>query len=319
MWQQTVNYLVYDLMRLSPKSHLGSAVNFFIYDTVKIFFMLSLIIFFVAIIRSFFPPEKTKKILGHKRQFIGNIIAALLGIVTPFCSCSAVPVFIGFVEAGVPLGVTFSFLISSPMVNEVALGMLWLMFGWKIALIYIGSGVIVAIVAGLVMGRLNLEHLVEDYVYQINAGGCACGTETPEQTWKDRIDYAKAYVIQILKKVWLYVLAGIAIGGLMHGYAPAGLLTRWAGPHNPFAVPVAVLIGIPLYSNAAGTIPIVRELVRTGMAMGTALAFMMAVTALSLPEAIILKQVLKPKLLAIYFSIVGLAIICTGYLFNAIL
>ncbi|ADG81340.1 permease [Thermincola potens] len=320
MWQQFVNYLVYDLMGLSPESHLGSAVNFFIYDTVKILFMLSLIIFFVAIIRSFFPPEKTRKILSHKRKFIGNIIAALLGIVTPFCSCSAVPVFIGFVEAGVPLGVTFSFLISSPMVNEVALGMLWMLFGWKIALIYIASGITVAIVAGLILGRMNLERLVEDYVYKISSSSqCACEVEEQKQTWRDRIDYARAYVAQILKKVWPYVVIGIAIGAVMHGYAPENFLAKYAGPKNPFAVPLAVLIGIPLYSNAAGTIPIVKELVRGGMAMGTALSFMMAVTALSLPEAIILKQVLKPKLLVIYFGIVGLGIIGTGYLFNMIL
>lgn len=319
MWQQFVNYLVYDLMGLSPKSHLGSAVNFFIYDTVKILFMLSLIIFFVAIIRSFFPPEKTKKILSHKRKFIGNIIAALLGIVTPFCSCSAVPVFIGFVEAGVPLGVTFSFLISSPMVNEVALGVLWMMFGWKIALIYIISGLVVAILGGMVLGRMKLEHLVEDYVYQIKTSQCFCAADEPEQTWEDRLSYAKSYTLQILKKVWPYVVVGIAIGAVIHGYAPENFLARYAGRNNPLAVPLAVIIGIPLYSNAAGTIPVVKELVRNGMAMGTALGFMMSVTALSLPEAIILKQVLKPKLLAIYFGIVGLAIIATGYLFNAIL
>ena len=227
--------------------------------------------------------------------------------------------FIGFVEAGVPLGVTFSFLISSPMVNEVALGLLWMMFGWKIALIYIVSGVIVAIVGGLVLGRLKLEHLVEDYVYNIKAAQCACGVEQAEQTWRDRIDYARAYVVQILKRVWVWVLAGIAVGAVMHGYAPKDFLAQYAGPGNPFAVPLAVVIGIPLYSNAAGMIPVVKELVRSGMAMGTALAFMMAVTALSLPEMIILKQVLKPKLIAIYFGIVGLAIVATGYLFNAIL
>lgn len=214
---------------------------------------------------------------------------------------------------------TFSFLISSPMVNEVALGLLWMMFGWKIALIYIGSGVLVAIVGGYILGRLNLEHLVEDYVYQIRSASCACGNELPDQTWRDRVDYAKAYTMQILKKVWTYVIVGIAIGAIIHGYAPENFLAKYAGRGNPFAVPLAVIIGIPLYSNAAGMIPIVKELVRTGMAMGTALSFMMAVTALSLPEAIILKQVLKPKLLAIYFGIVGLAIIVTGYLFNAIL
>lgn len=319
MWQQFVNYLVYELVGLSPKTHLGSAVNFFIYDSVKIMFLLSLIIFVVAIIRSYFPPEKTRKILSHKREFVGNTVAALLGIVTPFCSCSAVPVFIGFVEAGVPLGVTFSFLISSPMVNEVALGLLWMMFGWKIALIYIVSGVVVAILGGFALGRMKLEHLVEDYVYQIKAAECSCAADESEQTWRDRASYAKSYTVQILKKVWPYVVVGIAIGALIHGYAPENFLAQYAGRGNPLAVPLAVIIGIPLYSNAAGMIPVVKELVRTGMAMGTALSFMMAVTALSLPEAIILKQVLKPKLLAIYFSIVGLAIIATGYLFNAML
>lgn len=227
--------------------------------------------------------------------------------------------FIGFVEAGVPLGVTFSFLISSPMVNEVALGLLWVMFGWKIAVIYITSGLVVAIVAGVVLGRMKLEHLVEDYVYQIKSVQCSCAADEVEQTWQDRVSYAKSYTVQILKKVWLWVIVGISVGAVMHGYAPANFLAKYAGPGNPLAVPLAVVIGIPLYSNAAGMIPVVKELVRSGMAMGTALAFMMAVTALSLPEAIILKQVLKLKLLLIYFGIVGAAIMVTGYIFNVIL
>lgn len=214
---------------------------------------------------------------------------------------------------------TFSFLVSSPMINEVALGLLWMMFGWKIAMIYIGSGLVVAILGGTVLGRMNLEHLVEDYVYQIKSPQCSCGTEEAKQTWRDRVSYAKSYTLQILKKVWMWVIIGIAVGAAMHGYAPANFLAKYAGSGNPLAVPLAVIIGIPLYSNAAGMIPVVKELVRGGMLMGTALAFMMAVTALSLPEAIILKQVLKPKLLVIYFSIIGLAIIGTGYLFNAIL
>lgn len=214
---------------------------------------------------------------------------------------------------------TFSFLISSPMVNEVALGLLWMMFGWKIALIYIISGMVVAIAAGMVLGRMKLEHLVEDYVYEIKSTQCSCNVEEAEQTWRDRVSYAKAYTLQILQKVWLWVMLGIAVGAVMHGYAPANFLAKYAGLKNPLAVPLAVIIGIPLYSNAAGMIPVIKELVRSGMAMGTGLAFMMAVTALSLPEAIILKQVLKPKLLVIYFGIVGLAIIGTGYLFNAIL
>ena len=315
MWKTFVDWLVYSVFGLSAKSHLAAALNFFIYDTVKIFFLLSVIIFAVAIIRSFFPPEKTKQILSKFPETIGNVLAALLGIVTPFCSCSAVPLFIGFIEAGVPLGVTFSFLVSSPMVNEVALIMLWGLFGWKVALIYIASGVIIAIISGMVIGRLKLEKYVEDYVYQIQMAN----SEIPNPTWPERLSYAKGYVLEILHKVWPYVLVGIAIGGLMHGYAPANLLTKIAGRSNPFAVPIAVLIGVPLYSNAAGVIPIVKVLMDKGMAIGTALAFMMAVTGLSLPEGIILRKVLKPRLLGVFFGVVAIGIMITGYLFNWIL
>ncbi|WP_045573318.1 permease [Desulfosporosinus sp. I2] len=312
MLQAFADYVAYTLFGLMPNSHLGAAVDFFIYDTIKIFLMLATIIFLVSLIRSFFPPERTKKILSHKREFIGNILAALLGIVTPFCSCSAVPVFIGFVESGVPLGVTFSFLISSPMVNEVALIMLWGMFGWQIAAIYIATGLTVAIVGGLVIGKLKLEHLVEEYVYNIKMGE----TELAALTWKERVEYAWEYVVDILKKVWLYVIIGIAIGGAMHGYAPADFLVKYAGKDNLLAVPLAVLIGVPLYSNAAGIIPIVNVLMEKGMAMGTVLSFMMAVTALSLPEMIILRKVLKPKLLGIFVGLMTVAIIFVGYLFN---
>ena len=315
MWQSFVNWLTYSVLRLSPDTRFGSAVNFFIYDTVKVLFLLAVIIFFVAIIRSFFPPEKTKKILARGNEYVGNVLAALLGIVTPFCSCSAVPLFIGFVESGVPLGVTFSFLISSPMVNEVALILLWGLFGWKMALLYIASGVTVAIVAGIIIGRLHLEKWVEDYVWQIQVGSA----EVPNPTWRERLAYARGYVKEIVGRVWLYVIFGIGVGAFIHGYAPANFLLRVAGKGNPLAVPVAVLIGVPLYSNAAGTIPIVKALIEKGMAMGTALAFMMAVTALSLPEGIILRKVLKPKLLAIYFGIGTLTIIATGYLFNWVL
>ena len=312
MLQSFADYVAYTLFGLLPNSHLGAAVDFFIYDTIKIFLMLATIIFLVSLIRSFFPPERTKKILSHKREFIGNILAALLGIVTPFCSCSAVPVFIGFVESGVPLGVTFSFLISSPMVNEVALIMLWGMFGWQIAMIYIATGLIVALVGGLVIGKLKLEHLVEEYVYNIKMGEI----ELDSLTWKERVEYAWEYVVDILKRVWLYVIIGIAIGGAMHGYAPADFLVKYAGKDNLLAVPLAVLIGVPLYSNAAGIIPIVHVLMEKGMALGTVLAFMMAVTALSLPEMIILRKVLKPKLLGIFVGIMTVAIIFVGYLFN---
>jgi len=309
------DYVVFNLLGLSPGSHLGDALNFFIYDTLKIFFLLSVIIYAVAIIRSWFPPEKTKRILSHEREYIGNVVAALLGIVTPFCSCSAVPLFIGFVESGVPLGVTFSFLVSSPMVNEVALIMLWGMFGWKIALIYISTGLLVAIISGIVIGRLKMEKYIQDYVWEMQVGK----GEIVEQSWKERFDYARDYTLELLKKIWIYVVIGIAIGGFIHGYVPQDFLARWAGRDNSFAVPVAVALGVPLYSNAAGVIPIVQALTAKGMAIGTVLAFMMAVTALSLPEAVILSNVLKKPLLATFFGIVAVAIIFVGYLFNAIL
>jgi uncharacterized membrane protein YraQ (UPF0718 family) len=315
MWKSTVDWLVFTVFGLSANDHLAKALHFFIYDTVKIFFLLSVIIFGVAIIRSFFPPERTKKILSKFPELIGNILAALLGIVTPFCSCSAVPLFIGFIEAGVPLGVTFSFLVSSPMVNEVALIMLWGMFGWQVAVTYIVSGVLIAIVSGVVIGRLKMERHVEDYVYQIQMAEA----EIPNPSWPERISYAKGYVFEILAKIWPYVVAGIAIGGLMHGYAPQDILTQIAGKTNPLAVPIAVLIGVPLYSNAAGVIPIIKVLMDKGMAIGTALSFMMAVTGLSLPEGIILRKVLKPTLLAVFFGVVALGIMMTGYLFNWLL
>jgi uncharacterized membrane protein YraQ (UPF0718 family) len=315
MWQRLVDSLVFGLLGLERGSPLASALDFFIYDTVKIFALLATIVFLVAVVRSFFPPERTKRALEKVPAFLGNVLAALLGIVTPFCSCSAVPLFIGFIEAGIPLGVTFSFLVSSPMVNEVALVMLWGLFGWKIALLYIASGVVVAIASGATIGALRLEGGVEDYVYKLRSG------EAPEirMTPKDRIAYAWGYVGEILGKVWPYVLVGIAIGGFMHGYAPADFLAKYAGRDAWYAVPLAVAVGVPLYSNAAGIIPIVSVLMEKGLAMGTALAFMMAVTALSLPEAIILRKVLKPRLLAAYFGVVALGIMLTGFLFNAII
>jgi uncharacterized protein len=313
--KQFADYLVFTLFSLQPGSRSGEALNFFIYDTVKIFLLLTAIIFVVAIIRTSFPPERTKRLLSHKREYLGNILAALLGIVTPFCSCSAVPLFIGFVESGVPLGVTFSFLISSPMVNEVALIMLWGLFGWKIALIYIGTGLLVAIVAGIVIGKLKMERYVQDYVWEMQVGS----GEIRVMTFREKFDYAREYTLDLLRKIWPYVVVGVGLGAFIHGYVPADFLVRWAGRDNPFAVPVAVALGVPLYSNAAGVIPIVHALMEKGMAIGTVLAFMMAVTALSLPEAIILKNVLKTRLLVTFFGIVTTAIIIVGYLFNAIL
>jgi len=310
-------YLVYNVFGMTQGTRLSGALEFFIYDTIKIFILLSVIIFAVSVIRSYFPPERTKNILSHKREFIGNILAALLGIVTPFCSCSAVPLFIGFVEAGVPLGVTFSFLISSPMVNEVAVVLLWGLFGWKIALIYMGTGLLVAIIAGMIIGKLKLEKWVEEYVYKIKSLGAPA--DIAKQTFKDRIVYARENTADILKKVWAYVIVAIGIGGFIHGYVPEDFLVRYAGPQNPFGVPIAVALGVPLYSNAAGVIPIVYALMEKGMSIGTVLAFMMAVTALSLPEMIILRKVLKVNLLAVFVSIMTVTIIGVGYLFNAIL
>ena len=315
MLKQFAAYVVFNLLSLEPDSHLGEAINFFIYDTLKVFLLLTVIIFFVAMIRSYFPPERTRRILLRKRQYLGNGLAGLLGIVTPFCSCSAVPLFIGFVESGVPLGVTFSFLISSPMINEVALVLLLGLFGLRIALLYVGTGLLVSIIAGIAIGKLRMEKYVQDYIYQVKVGS----TEIPQQKFSEKIEYARDYTKDLLKRIWPYVLVGIGVGGFIHGYVPSDFLVKYAGPDNLFAVPVAVLIGVPLYSNAAGTIPIVQALMGKGMPIGTVLAFMMAVTALSFPEAVILKNVLKIRLLLIFFGIVAAAIIAVGYLFNAIL
>ncbi len=316
MLKEFATYVTYELIKIERGTHLGDAVEFFIYDTLKIFILLSVIIFVISIIRSYFPPEKTKKILSNKKQFIGNIMAALLGVLTPFCSCSAVPLFIGFIEAGVPLGVTFSFLIASPMVNEVAVVLLWGLLGWKLTAIYIGTGLLVAIAGGIIIGKLRLERWVEEYVYQIQMGE---GQEVVKPTFKERVQYAKDNTKDILKRVWLFVVIAIGIGGFIHGYVPEDFMTRYAGPQNPFAVPVAVLLGVPLYANAAGVIPIVSALINKGLAVGTVLAFMMAVTALSLPEMIILRKVIKLPLLAVFVGIMTVTIIGVGYLFNAIL
>jgi uncharacterized protein len=307
--------VAYKLLGLSPATRLGEALHFFVLDITKVFFMLTLIVWGVAVIRSYFPPEKVKKLLGHRMEFIGNIMAAFLGIVTPFCSCSAVPMFIGFVESGVPLGVTFSFLISAPTVNEVALILLWGLFGWKIALIYITTGLLVAIFGGLIIGRLKLEKYVEEYVYQIKVGD----TAVISPAFRERSANAWIYTKDLLGKIWIYVFIGIGVGALIHGYVPIDLVARYAGKDNFFAVPVAVLMGIPLYSNVAGTIPIVQALMEKGLPLGTALAFMMSVTAISLPELIILRKVLKPRLLAVFVGIVAMAIVFIGYLFNLLI
>ena len=310
------DWLTYSIFSIIPKTLLAEAVNFFIYDTIKIFILLAVIIFIVSIIRSYLPPEKIRNILSHKGKYTGNVIASLLGIITPFCTCSAIPLFLGFIQAGVPLGTTFSFLVASPMINEVALVLLLGMFGWKIALIYIVSGLIISILSGMIIGKMKVEKLVEPFVYQNTIKG---NTELPTMTNKERIIYAKDYTLDILQRVWLYILIGVGIGAWIHGYVPADFLAQYAGNDKWYAVPLAVLVGIPLYSNAAGVIPLVSALTEKGVAMGTTLAFMMAITALSLPEFMILKRVMKTKLILIFAGIVGTGIILTGYLFNIII
>ncbi len=314
--QLLADWLTYTIFGIAPKTLLAGAVNFFIFDTVKIFILLSVIIFAVSIIRSYLPPEKIRAILSHKNKYVGNVLASLLGIITPFCSCSAIPLFLGFVQAGVPLGTTFSFLVASPMINEVALVLLLGLFGWKIALIYILSGLIIAIFSGIIIGKLKVENLVEPFVYQNTING---NVDLPSMSRKERITYAWDYTLDILKKVWPYVLVGIGVGAWIHGYVPADFLAKYAGSGKWYAVPLAVLIGIPLYSNAAGIIPLVSALTEKGVSMGTTLAFMMSVTALSLPEFMILKKVMKTKLILIFAGIVGIGIMLTGFLFNLIL
>lgn len=310
------DWLTYAVFGIMPKTLLAGTVNFFIYDTIKIFILLAVIIFAVSIIRSYLPPEKIRAILSRKKNYIGNILASLLGIITPFCSCSAIPLFLGFIQTGVPLGVTFSFLVASPMINEVALIMLLGLFGWKIALIYITSGLIISILSGIIIGKMKVENLVEPFVYQNTING---NVDLYKLSGKERVDYAKNYTLDILKKVWPYVLAGIGVGAWIHGYVPADFLAQYAGSDKWYAVPFAVLVGIPLYSNVAGTIPLVSALTEKGVSMGTTLAFMMSVTALSLPEFMILKKVMKIKLILIFAGIVGTGIMFTGFLFNLIL
>ena len=300
-------------MVIAKNSIFGEALNFFITDSIKIAILLVAIIFFVSFLRSYLPPEKVKKVLANRFEFVGNILATMIGIVTPFCSCSAVPLFIGFVESGVPLGVTFSYLVSAPMVNEVAAVLLLGLFGWKIALIYVVSGVVIAVVTGVIIGKFKLEGWVEDYVWKIKAGSTAV---EDTKILAQRIKEARQYTFNLFKNIYPSVLLGVLLGAFIHGYAPENFLASLAGKGNIFAVPLAVLIGVPLYSNAAGTIPIVKALIEKGLPLGTALAFMMAITALSLPEMIILRKVLKPKLLSVYIAILTVGVIFTGYLFN---
>ncbi len=313
------NWVVYDLASLPHGTRYADAVHFFFFDTTKILLLLVGIIFVVRILRSFLSLERTRALLGGRREGAGNIAAAGLGVATPFCSCSAVPAFIGFVAAGVPLGVTLSFLIASPMVNEVAVVLLYGMFGFEVAALYIGFGLLIAVAAGYLLGRLRLERHIEPFVLEAASITPVAGAAERTPSWSERVELGVEEVRTIVGKVWPYLLAGIALGAAIHGWVPTDFFARIAGSGNPFAVPVSVILGVPLYSNAAGVLPLVEALHAKGMAMGTVLAFMMSVVALSLPEMILLRRVLRPRLLAVYIAVVASGIVATGYLFNAVL
>lgn len=333
MFNELANWLVGDVFQMELSSRLGGSLHFFIYDTTKILFLLAVMIFTISFIRSFFPPEKVKDWLEGRRKGAASVMASVLGVLSPFCSCSTVPLFIGFVEAGIPLGITFTFLIASPIVNEISLVMLFSMFGWKIAVLYVLAGMILAILAGAVIGKLKMEKYVESYIYEIAAEQeheTVIQNEdqsiivkikallTREQL-RERTAFARRNVVETIQKVWIYLLLGIGIGAFIHGYAPQDLLIKYAGEGNLFAVPIATLIGVPLYSNAVGSLPIIEALMNKGVAPGTALAFMMAITALSLPEIILLRKVIKPRLIGVFVGVVTTGIIIIGYGFNAIL
>jgi uncharacterized membrane protein YraQ (UPF0718 family) len=315
--QPIADWATFSLLGLSRESQLGEALNFFIYDVPKLLLLLAGMIFVITLLQTFVNTERVRQLVERRGEGVGNLMAALFGALTPFCSCSSVPLFIGFVQAGIPLGITFSFLITSPIMNEVAFVMLIGLFGWQVALLYLISGVIIGVIAGIMLGRLKLERYVERFVYEIKprqVGGLA----EFRLSWRERFAQAAASTSEIIKKVWLFVIIGIGIGAFIHGFVPEDALSDIMGTGAWWSVPAAVLLGIPLYSNAAGVIPIVSALLDKGAALGTALAFMMSVVALSLPEMIILRKVLKPQLIAIFVGVVALGIIITGYLFNLI-
>jgi len=314
--ETAAKWLTYDLLGMAAGSHLALAVEFFLFEVPKVLMLLTVVVFGVGIVRSFFTPERTRRLLAGRREAVGNVLASMLGVVTPFCSCSAVPLFIGFVATGVPLGVTFSFLIAAPMINEVALVLLFGLFGWKVAGLYMGTGLLIAIVAGWIIGRLRLERWVEDWVYKTPTGPSA---EEAPLTWSERVGLGRDAVKDIVGRVWPFVMAGIAVGAGIHGYVPEDFMASIMGREAWWSVPLAVLIGIPMYSNAAGIIPIVQALLGKGAALGTVLAFMMSVIALSLPEMIILRKVLKVPLILTFAGVVAVGILIVGYLFNILL
>lgn len=315
--QQWSDFFIDRVLSLNQGTHLTESIRFFVYEVPKVMLLLVLIIFIIGVIRTWITPERTRKILEGKSLFAGNVLASILGIFTPFCSCSAIPLFLGFVEAGVPLGVTFSFLTAAPMINEVALVLLVGLFGWKVAIIYVGTGLIIAIFSGWLIGKFKLEKYVADWVYKTKSVSKAY--EEKKMSLNKRLQAGYVAVKEIVGKIWIYILIGIAVGAGAHGYVPADYLGSLLGKENWYGVPLAILMGIPMYSNAAGVIPIVSVLIEKGVSLGTALAFMMSVIALSLPEIIILKKVLKWQLIAFFIGIVALGIILVGFTFNYVM
>ena len=314
-WEKFVDYLIYTLLGFDKTNHLASALHFFIFDTVKIFILLITIIYFVSILRTWFNVEKVRAYLQGKSLLLGNVLASLFGIITPFCTCSAIPLFLGFIQARIPIGVTFSFLISAPMNNEIAIAMLFSLFGWKVTLIYIGFGLLIAIIGGYLIGKINAEKYILLDIKPLEGN---LEDVKIDLTIKQRHKEALSYTLDIFKKIYLYVIIGVGVGAFIHGYVPTDFIVEYAGSDAWYSVPLAVILGIPMYASAAGVMPLVEVLTSKGMLLGSALAFMMSVTALSLPEAMILKRILHTKLIVIFFTIIGFGIICIGYIFNTI-
>lgn len=316
--QALADRLTYDLIGLDASSHLGTSVNFFLYDVPKILLLLSGMIFLISVVQTFINPARVRELVSRRGEGVGNVIASLFGAITPFCSCSSVPLFIGFVEAGIPLGMTLSFLVTSPIMNEIAFVLLLGLFGWKVALLYLVSGISIGVVAGMIMGRMKLERYVEDFVYEVKAKATHPAGLDAKPTWTERFEEAFTNTRDIVGRVWLFVIVGIGIGAFIHGFVPEDALSDIMGEGAWWSVPLSVLLGVPLYSNAAGIIPVVSALLDKGAALGAVLAFMMSVVALSLPEMIILRRVLKPRLIAIFVAVVATSIVITGYLFNLV-
>jgi uncharacterized protein len=320
--QHLVDWLIYSVFDLTHGSKIGDALNFFVFDTIKIFILLGLITILMGIINSYFPIDKVRKFLTKRKWYgLDYFLASFFGTITPFCSCSSVPLFIGFVKGGIPLGVTLAFLISSPLVDAVSVAMFLGMFGWKVTIVYVVSGIVLSMIAGFVLGKMNFEHLLTDWVQQLlkNKQIADDSYEEEKQTFLQRLPGIGKEALDIVKGVSLYILIGIAIGGLMHGFIPTGFFEQYISKENPFAVPIAVLVGVPMYSNAAGVLPIMQVLVQKGIPIGTAIAFMMAVVGLSIPEGLLLKKVMTTKMLFIFFGVVATCIIISGYIFNLIL